>query len=70
MFKALAAIAAVTVCCLGNDYPAKACIGCSQDQINIENHRKMQYMQQEMEHQNYLQQHQLKQMERRYMSQW
>ena len=24
MFKALAALAAVTVCCLGNDYPAKS----------------------------------------------
>ena len=24
MFKALAALAAVTVCCLGNEYPAKS----------------------------------------------
>ena len=37
MFKALAAIAAVTVCCLGNDYPANSCTyGCSQQQNHWE----------------------------------
>ena len=56
MFKALAAAAAITVCCLGNDYPAKACYGCSQDQINAENYQQMLHMRQEMEHQQYLQQ--------------
>ena len=40
MLKALAAIAAVTVCCLGNEYPAKAELSPSQrfmlDQIKNE----------------------------------
>jgi hypothetical protein len=64
MLKALIAAAAVTVCCLGNDYPAKACIGCSQDQINAENYRRMRHMEQEMEHQNYLIRHQMQQQQR------
>ena len=37
MFKALAALAAVTVCCLGNEYPAKAQLSQQQlDQVRWE----------------------------------
>ena len=70
MLKALAAAAAITVCCLGNEYPAKACIGCSQEQINSQNYRQMQQMQQEAEHQRYLQRYRQQQIERHYGSRW
>ena len=60
MFKALTAAVAITVCCLGNDYPAKSCtFGCSQQQNDWGNpvvegsdiRWQMQRMQQEMEYQ-------------------
>ena len=74
MFKTLLATAAITVCCLGNEYPAKACIGCSQDLINSSNYQRMLRMQQEMEHQRHLQQRmermQRRQAAQRYGSQW
>ena len=64
MFKALLATAAVTVCCLGNDYPANSCTyGCSQQQNHWESpvvegsdiRWQMQRMQQEIEYQRSLQ---------------
>ena len=54
MFKALAALAAVTVCCLGNEYPAKA-FGMTLEQYN--NARKMEQLRQELNHQRQQQQY-------------
>lgn len=58
MLKAITAAVAITVCCLGNEYPAKACIyGCTQQQNSspvVEGSDirwQMQRMQQEAEYQ-------------------
>ena len=53
MFKALAALAAVTVCCLGNDYPAKS-------QVLNESYwqqQQMEQLQQQLNHQRQQQQY-------------
>ena len=53
-----------------NEYPAKACIGCSIPcgLINSSNYQRMLHMQQEMEHQRHLQQR-MERMQRRQAAQ-
>ena len=54
MLKALTAAVAITVCCLGNDYPAKA-FGMTLEQYN--NARQMEQLQQQLNHQRQQQQY-------------
>ena len=65
MFKALLATAAVTICCMGNKYPAKACVyGCGQERYEspvvegYDVHQRLQRMEQEMDYQRSQQQQQ------------
>lgn len=70
MFKALTATAAVIICCLGNQYPAKACPGCSYEQQL--SHQQDQFRRHEIqaEHERYLIRHEMQQRQQRYGGQW
>ena len=64
MLKALTAAAAITICCLGNEYPAKACIGCSPQGQRIYQQDQLNRLRQEAEHQRYLIRHQMRRQQR------
>ena len=60
MLKALTAAAAITICCLGNEYPAKACYSCDvSDTLRRQNERRL--IKQEMENQQNLLRYQIQQ---------
>ena len=60
MLKALTAAAAITICCLGNEYPAKACYSCDAKDEFYEKWQQRKMIRQEME----IQQRKLQQQQR------
>ena len=71
MLKALTAAAAITICCLGNEYPAKACYSERTCQISNELGQQHQerMIRQEMENRQNLLRYQMQQ-QQRYGSQY